>query len=361
MMKNRIQPQFVFTATSNPSQINSATRLAIGCTSFFATLGLNAEFNSAHAQAPDPNLKKTAETTCIQAATAKGFTLQNIVSSQVTSANSVTVVLNLTREGQAFRLTCGHTPKTATTPSATTPSATTPSATTPSAATPSATQNQASAETQKEAVGSMESASSDPGKMGSAQSKAGEMGSIKTSTGNMGSAVTTPDRTDANASGAATAPQSTAPQSTAPQSTAPQSTNPGQAGQPAAQPETGQSASQTTALVTGDTASPEADWTKLAWLLLPLLGLPLLLAWGRDRKAASEFGHELNATVHTEATEVDIHAAPGTHQPVIGQLHSLQQVKLTGRYQEQWAELASGGWVPTQYLQTPVVSRQLVS
>jgi hypothetical protein len=341
MMKNRIQPQFVFTSASNPSPINSATRLAIGCTSFFATIGLSAEFNSAHAQAPDPNLKKTAETTCIQAATAKGFTLQNIVSSQVTSANSVTVVLNLTREGQAFRLTCGHTPKTATAPSA--------------------TQNQASAETQKEAVGSMESASSDPGKMGSAQSKAGEMGSIKTSTGNMGSAVTTPERTDANASGAATAPQSTAPQSTAPQSTAPQSTNPGQAGQPAAQPETGQSASQTTALVTGDTASPEADWTKLAWLLLPLLGLPLLLAWGRDRKAASEFGHELNATVHTEATEVDIHAAPGTHQPVIGQLHSLQQVKLTGRYQEQWAELASGGWVPTQYLQTPVASRQLVS
>jgi hypothetical protein len=94
------------------------------------------------------------------------------------------------------------------------------------------------------------------------------------------------------------------------------------------------------------------DWSKLWWLLLPLLGLPLLLLWASKRDAATktaEHGYEAIVRRHG-GNPVDIHSGPGSSYRVTGTLRNGQSVILSGRQDDVWAELKDGGWVLTQYL-----------
>ena len=55
-----------------------------------------------------PELQTRAEQTCIDSARTKGFELDQVVSVAPTDADTVQVVLNLTREGQLYKLTCNY-------------------------------------------------------------------------------------------------------------------------------------------------------------------------------------------------------------------------------------------------------------
>jgi FAD/FMN-containing dehydrogenase len=113
------------------------------------------------------------------------------------------------------------------------------------------------------------------------------------------------------------------------------------------------------------TTTETARNTAWPWLLLPLLGLPALLWWARGRNAepvrtvsrdyvsASRFvpGERVDAIVRSTTDALNIHSGPGTSYNVTGTLNNGQRVTLSGRYDNNWAELASGGWIPTQYLE----------
>lgn len=101
-------------------------------------------------------------------------------------------------------------------------------------------------------------------------------------------------------------------------------------------------------------ASGIAPWL---WVLLPLIGLPLLLAWARGRQtegivAASDRTYERQeATIRANSDNLDIYSGPGTTYRVNGNLQNGERVVLTGRRENNWAELESGGWIPAQYLE----------
>ncbi|MDX2229579.1 MAG: hypothetical protein NW220_08070 [Leptolyngbyaceae cyanobacterium bins.349] len=106
----------------------------------------------------------------------------------------------------------------------------------------------------------------------------------------------------------------------------------------------------TVAPTTEATATP--NYGPLAWLLLPLLGLPLLYWWtkGRDRmvvasaeNAVSNYAGE--AVVQTNDATLPIYSGPGTNYRITSTLRNGQHVNVTGRYQDGWAELTQGGWV----------------
>jgi hypothetical protein len=100
------------------------------------------------------------------------------------------------------------------------------------------------------------------------------------------------------------------------------------------------------------------------WLgtLLPLiLGLPLLWAWTKGRgntnyigreTVATHYGERSEAVVRTNGERLDIHAGPGSNHRTTGNLRNGQRVVLSGRYDNNWVELAEGGWVPAEYLDT---------
>lgn len=95
------------------------------------------------------------------------------------------------------------------------------------------------------------------------------------------------------------------------------------------------------------------------WLLLPLIGLPLLLFWAGNRRddryaRGGEVapGGRSEALVKTTRDAVDIHAGAGTTHQVTGTLRDGQRVTLSGRRDNDWVELADGGWVPLEFLET---------
>jgi hypothetical protein len=183
-----------------------------------------------------PDIAETAQESCIQSAESQGFTLDEVVSvepSAQSGVNGATVVLNLLRDGESFRLTCDYNPT----------------------------------------------------------------------------------------SGAAI----------------------------------GDAATQTTA-GTADTASRAFPWW---WLLLPIIGLPLLLAWTRGRTTAPvatnaprrAYAENTEAIVRSNGRAVNIYDGPGTDNRVTGTLYDGQNVTLSGRYENEWLELGLGGWVQRQYLE----------
>jgi uncharacterized protein YgiM (DUF1202 family) len=60
------------------------------------------------AQSLSPELQTRAREACVQKAQAGGFTVKDVVSVTPSDADTVRVALNLDRNGQAFRLTCGY-------------------------------------------------------------------------------------------------------------------------------------------------------------------------------------------------------------------------------------------------------------
>ncbi|WNZ22476.1 SH3 domain-containing protein [Leptolyngbya sp. NK1-12] len=132
----------------------------------------------------------------------------------------------------------------------------------------------------------------------------------------------------------------------------------------------GYSASQNSAIV-GDSAGTTATRTYQPWLnpwlltLLPLLvGLPLLLAWTKGRSSDEylrytgvkntrvHYGERSEAIVKTDGSMLDIYSGPASSYRVTGNLRNGQRVLLSGRYENSWVELADGGWIPAQYLET---------
>lgn len=212
-----------------------SSRLASNALALVSTV-LIAVASPVQAQTVSAELETRAQEACIQKAQADGFTLQDVVSVTAADADTVNVVLNLNRDGQLFKLTCGY------------------------------------------------------------------------------------------------------------------------------------SASQGSATVGNDVGTTTVAQTYQPWLnpwlgtLLPLIvGLPLLWAWTRGRGNTSYVGRETVAARHGEHSEaivrtngerLDIHSGPASTHRVTGNLRSGQRVVLSGRYDNNWVELAEGGWVPSEYLDT---------
>lgn len=105
---------------------------------------------------------------------------------------------------------------------------------------------------------------------------------------------------------------------------------------------------------------PPASLTPLWWLLLPLIGLPLLLWWARGR-GATTVARKAYTTGRTEAivrnngNNLNVYSGPGTDYRVTRTLRDGQTVWLSGQYNNNWAELEDGGWIPTQNIETPAL------
>ncbi|MFM7447363.1 MAG: SH3 domain-containing protein [Leptolyngbyaceae cyanobacterium] len=111
-----------------------------------------------------------------------------------------------------------------------------------------------------------------------------------------------------------------------------------------------------TAGATGTTNN--LGWSPLLWLLLPLLGLPLLLRWAKNHSedvivgdTGRRYGERTDAVIRTTTgNTLDVHSGPGESYRVTSTLNHGQRVVLTGLYDNNWAELTSGGWVDSRYL-----------
>ncbi|MGF1568421.1 MAG: SH3 domain-containing protein [Nodosilinea sp.] len=117
------------------------------------------------------------------------------------------------------------------------------------------------------------------------------------------------------------------------------------------------SASQGIGNFVGDTAGAVAapGLGRLWWLLVPLIGLPLLL-WalrGRDRDyAAAAVGDRVYTEGYVNTTEgpLDVREYPNSTSRVLRTLTNGEHVRLTGNHDNDWVELFNGGWVPSYYL-----------
>lgn len=96
---------------------------------------------------------------------------------------------------------------------------------------------------------------------------------------------------------------------------------------------------------------------RLWWLLVPLLGLPLLLAAlrGRDRAVVESIATTTDRVltegwVNTNSGPLDVREYPNSNARVLRSLPNGEYVRLTGRHDSDWVELTEGGWVPSYYL-----------
>ncbi|GAB4154441.1 MAG: hypothetical protein Fur0046_34370 [Cyanobacteria bacterium J069] len=97
------------------------------------------------------------------------------------------------------------------------------------------------------------------------------------------------------------------------------------------------------------------------WLLLPIVGFPLLLAAfrGRDNVARTVAEDPLYAArevrpegiVRSANQSVNVHSGPDSSYRITSTLYDGQRVTLSGRRENNWVELADGGWVQSQYSQ----------
>lgn len=107
-----------------------------------------------------------------------------------------------------------------------------------------------------------------------------------------------------------------------------------------------------------DTARGVNPWL---WLLLPLIGIPLLIALTRGRQRPAEDDNYATRTTTTGRTEgfvrtngeaLDVYSGPATTYRVTGTLRNGDRVVVTGRRENNWLELENGGWIPAQYVET---------
>ncbi|NJL44784.1 MAG: SH3 domain-containing protein [Leptolyngbyaceae cyanobacterium SM2_3_12] len=107
---------------------------------------------------------------------------------------------------------------------------------------------------------------------------------------------------------------------------------------------------------------------RLWWLLLPLIGLPLLLWFlrGRDKDYVSTATTEVRDRVYTEGYvntnggPLDVREQPNSASRVLRTLPNGDHIHLTGRHDNDWVEIVDGGWVPSYYLRyTDGVSRRV--
>ena len=113
-----------------------------------------------------------------------------------------------------------------------------------------------------------------------------------------------------------------------------------------------------------------------AWLL-PLLLLPLAFLFLRNREADAESGEPTKVGVYTTPTKpaavkvdttattankvvealirvqdsaIEVRSGAGLTNSVARTIPAGSKVRLSGRYQDDWAELAEGGWIAIQSL-----------
>jgi hypothetical protein len=105
-------------------------------------------------------------------------------------------------------------------------------------------------------------------------------------------------------------------------------------------------------------AAPNPGLGRLWWLLLPIIGLPLLF-WalrGRDRSYTTSTVTSASDRVYTEGyvnTDgglLEVREQPDSNARVIRSINNGEHVRLTGRRSNDWVELTTGGWVPNYYL-----------
>jgi uncharacterized protein YgiM (DUF1202 family) len=111
--------------------------------------------------------------------------------------------------------------------------------------------------------------------------------------------------------------------------------------------------------------TPERTYSPLIppWLglLLPLAGLIPLLLWAKGRDAAEyerrattvRAGDRYEGVVRTDGQPLDVHSGPSSTSRVIGNLRNGQRVTLSGRQDDNWVELADGGWIPARNIEAP--------
>jgi uncharacterized protein YraI len=106
------------------------------------------------------------------------------------------------------------------------------------------------------------------------------------------------------------------------------------------------------------------NWGPLWWLLVPIIGLPLLLAWAKGRgvetvPASHSYttafaGQPYDAIVRSSGQTVNVYSGPATTNRIVATLTDGQRVTASGRKDGLWTELASSGWVQTVYLWTDI-------
>ncbi len=103
----------------------------------------------------------------------------------------------------------------------------------------------------------------------------------------------------------------------------------------------------------GTAMTKDSDLSGLWWALLPLAALLGLLWWlkGRGHSDAATPVGRYPAIIRHPGSSLDIHSGPGTGYDVTGTLHDGERVTLSGRYDNNWAELVDGGWIPNQYVE----------
>ena len=221
---------------------------------FAASLGVTLMVTAVSAQTVSADLSTAAKDACTRSAESKGFTVKEVVSVEpkAGATDGATVVLNLDKAGQLYKLTCGYSASTG---------------------------------------ASIDDSSS-------------------------------------------TASTMTAPATTT--TAAPTTT--------------------TTTTATAPTFNYSAP--NLAWLLLPLIGLPLLLALfrGRDKDAVgyATRTERLEGLVRNRGRALNVHSGPAAHHSVTETLRDGQRILLSGRQQDGWVELAEGGWVSSEALDLDV-------
>jgi hypothetical protein len=107
--------------------------------------------------------------------------------------------------------------------------------------------------------------------------------------------------------------------------------------------------------------APEATFQpNLWWALLPIIGLPLLLLWGKNRDAkyartaaATRTVRYYDAIVRTaDGSPIQVYEDPAYSARILRTIEDGQSVRITGRETDDWFELAGGGWLPKQYVRT---------
>jgi hypothetical protein len=109
---------------------------------------------------------------------------------------------------------------------------------------------------------------------------------------------------------------------------------------------------------TGTTTPDRTYNPALWWVLLPLIGLPLLLWATKNRHAeTARAAARTGATRHYEAlirtadgNPIQVYEDPAYSARVLGTVEDGQTVRVTGRENDDWFELVGGGWLPKQYV-----------
>jgi hypothetical protein len=121
----------------------------------------------------------------------------------------------------------------------------------------------------------------------------------------------------------------------------------------------------------GENVVTKPNLSRLWWLLLPLLAIPLLLWFLRPRNrrdyvAADRVSTErpreyvaadrvqsqnyTEAYVKTSGEMLEVKEYPNATSRVVRRLSHDEHVNLTGQQNQGWVELSGGGWVPSRFL-----------